>query len=291
MSLVRSGIPRTLPSGVIVGGTDFREFTPQSDWPVGITGYGGSTAIRAVLDESGVGEGNVIQQNTAAAHVGMGIDAYDNIVGVPFEILTRGYIQTASGSGNRMRFGCGPFSLDTGLFDDWDGVLFQSFSNTIRWQGVTILGGAAQATGQTAELDIGDPSGGFNPFYFWLRLRLEASGLNARWRANFTFSDFDSPPAVPGVWDIDETSTGDDAALILAANSIFGWVRSTIGPTQVSDRRMSFLSFSTDPTFTEPPPLPTEVLDQDTVIIPPTVVVDPLQDDWVGLIGSTFETF
>ncbi len=84
---------------------------------------------------------------------------------------------------------------------------------------------------------------------------------------------------------------GDDAALILAANSIFGWVRSTIGPTQISDRRMSFISFSTDPTFTEEPPLPAEVLDQDTAIIPPTVVVDPLQDDWVGLVGSAFETF
>ncbi len=291
MAAVRSGIPREIAPGVFIGATDFREFAGDVGvgWPVGITAYGG-TGNTFVLDESGAGEGIVIQQvETNAAH--MGIDGFDNFVGVPFEVLARGYVETAGGSGIRMRFGTGPFSLNAGNFDDSDFAIFTTFNNSVRMNGGTLIGGGGQADGQTVEINLGTPGGGFDPFYFWVRFRLEAAGANARFRLNFTFSDFDTPPAVPTVWDIDEISAGDDAALVQAVNSVLGWVRSTIGPTQISDRRISFLSFSTDPTFSTPPPLPDETFDQDASAIPPDVIIRNLQGTWVGAEGTPVELF
>ncbi len=284
MASVRSGIPRTISPGVIVGATDFREFSPQADWPSGITGYGGTAGNRDILDESGVGEGNVVAQNDATAHQGMGIDTFDDIVGVPFEVLARGFFDLAGASGDRMKFGVGPFEQAAGAFVGADFAVCHTFNSTLRIFGGTLLA-PGQAAVQTSEIDEGDIGTGV---YFWIRIRVEAIGLNARFRINFTFSAFNNPPAVPTVWDIDDISAGDDAALIVALDSRLGWIRSTIGPTTISDRRMSFISFSTDPTFAEPPPIPSEVFDQDTTIEPPTVIVDPLQDTWVGLTGSAF---
>lgn len=289
MTQVRTGIPR-LVNGNWIGASDFREYAVvPSVVPAGLTFHGTPGTPHGIIDESGAGEGNVFQEQSVNSGQ-LEVDAFFGLQSFG-EWLVRGYAESAAGSGQRVRFAFGPYQMDIPpALDAIDYFLVQSFSNSIRFSGQTIAG-AGQGTGVTSEVNEGDPPGGFAAFYFWMRFRLTDAGSGfSRYQIHFTFSDFDTPPAVPTVWDIDDVSS-QAVEQIAASVARMGWVRTTIGPTQISDRRISYLSFSNDLTFTEPPPLPEEVLDADTVIIPPTVIVDPIQDTWVGVTGSPFQTF
>ena len=59
MSSVRSGIPRTLPSGVIIGATDMREFPVATGVPAGLT-FHGTPGTPQIINLAG--EGNVFEE-------------------------------------------------------------------------------------------------------------------------------------------------------------------------------------------------------------------------------------
>lgn len=280
MAIILSGTFQEPSPGIFIGGSDFSEFAGDvgAGWPAGLRSLGGGNL--AILDESGVGEGIVVQQNdTNAGH--MVIDAFSDIFQFG-EILARVFIEDLALSNTRMKHGTGPLHEASA---ESTFVRMHGFNSEHRIEGWLITPTLDVAL--TSQLNDGVNPAGAGDFYFWLRVRFDdAGGGLTRIRFHTTYSTFDNPPLVPTTWDIDEVSS-QAASQRGPWGTRLGWIRTTIGPTQISDRRLAFISFSTDPD-NFPTPFPSEIIDPATVISPPTVTVDPLQDTWVGLKGSAF---
>ncbi len=273
MAEVVSGVPREISPGISIGGTDWRELAVGLGIPPGISVYSGVTGNIGVIDEGGV-EGLVISQNDSTSpFYAWGIDAYDGLWKDGSEILMRAYVDTVAVSGIRHKIGFGVWNDDAipTVINDYEGVLSSTFNNDFRWHVGSGLGGVGSDTLQSAEINEDDPPGGFVPFYCWLRMRLtdEGAGLT-NIKAHFSFGlDAANSPPQPAVWDINATSLGV-MPQIVGANSHIGFIRTFFGPTQLSDRRWSFFSFSNDP-IASPPPRPDEILDPGSNILAQTI--------------------
>ena len=291
MTVVAGGFPREVSPGIWVGAEDFERFPIATGVPAGLRMWASDPGGSQILDAAD-GEGHVFEQNTTNA-TNLSIDNFEDLFDFG-EILCRIYIDNIAASGQRVKTSPGGriWEITSAYFH----TRFNTFNNSLRFGGL----GNEPIVGTVAEVNSGAP-GGFGPFYCWVRMRYTDAGSNTmRVQINTTYgSAYDNPPGVPVTWDIDEVVAWFPEELGQATagpggswGTRLGWLRTTIGPTQLSNRRMSYFAFSTDPTFTIAPPLPSEVvpLPGTIVTIPSILAVDPLQGTYVGLQGSAYES-
>lgn len=264
--------------GVWRGATTFEEFRANvgdSDWPARLASGGGGN--RTIVDEDPDLEAIAIAQSDA--NMGHAWDLHWSDMFRTGEILIRFYID-AYASGFRVKMGVGP----RGEFSQ-DGTEVQVlvFSNTVR----SAIRRLSDATNHGAGVNHGDldPGSGL-PYYLWCRMRIDdAGGGNFRVRYKITNGDYDTPPD-GSVWDEDVTFAADDVGPWESRIGL--WIRSTAGPTQLSERRVAFYSFTGDPD-TYPLLLTDDVVNDSGIAKPEITAVDPLQATYVGLVGSAFE--
>lgn len=194
------------------------------------------------------------------------------------EVLIRFYID-AYASGARVKMGVGPLGEFSG-----DGAEIQIlvFNNTVRSNIIRKSDAVFVGTG----INHGDmdPGSGL-PYYLWCRARFEdAGGGNTRVRYILTNGDYDTPP--DGLsWDDDVTFAGDQIGPWETRLGL--WWRSTSGPTQQSDRRVAFYSFTGDPD-NFPILTTSDVVNDEGIAQPAILEADPLQGTYVGLRADAF---
>lgn len=263
--------------GVWRGATTFEEFRPDigSGWPDRLASTGGGNF--SIVDENPDLE--AIAASQIDANMGQAWDLKWNDMFRFGEILIRFYID-AYASGSRVKMGVGPLGEFSGQGTE---LQVHVFSNSVR----AVVRRLSDATSHGVSTNYGDldPGSGL-PYYLWARFRLDdAGGGNVRARYRITNGDYDTPPDGT-VWDEDFTFAADGVGPWESRIGL--WIRSTIGPTQQSDRRVAFYSFTGDPDLY--PILTTaDVVNEEGIAKPEITAVDPLQATYVGLVGSAFE--
>ncbi len=259
--------PPTLVSGALIdlgggefaGATNFSEFSVAAGLPAGITQFGiGSTSpvTHAIANDSI--EGNYFSMDghsTASEGYGYGYDAFDNIFEFG-EILTRIFTQwDLPNSGRRSIGGAARINGLIGrpeIGPDFDCLC----------QGLSLNGATFNDNGLYQDAGSGSlPSSGavqesfVSGQWMWLRMRVSENGADDDWIITSWYGSQVDALDISG-------QPGPDSVNLARFRTIFGidalgWANAAFGDG--AEQRISYLSFSTDPTVT-PPPLPATVI-------------------------------
>jgi len=248
-----------LGGGEFAGATNFSEFSVAAGIPTGITQFGISSTspvTHAIANDSI--EGNYFSMDghsTAAEGFGYGYDAFDNVFEFG-EILVR--IRTVFDDSNNGRRSIGGAARMSGLIGrpeispDFDclnqglSLISPVFTDSGLYQdagsGSLPSSGAVQEIFQTGQ-------------WMWLRVRVSQNGTADDWIITAWYGsqvdalDVSGQPAPDSV-NLNRFRT-------ISAVDALGWASAQF--CDGAEQRISYLSFSTDPTVT-PPPLPATVI-------------------------------
>ena len=264
------GPPPTIVSGDLIdlgggefaGATNFSEFSVAGGLPAGITAFGiGSTSPVTHAIANDVIEGNYFSMDghsAAAQAFGYGYDAFDNVFEFG-EILVR--IRTSWDLLNSFRRSIGGAARISGLVGKPSGSPdFTCFTQSLQLNDPTFTdaglynlngNGSVPASGAVQESFVAGQ-------WMWLRIRVSQSIpdpseddwiITSWYGSQVDALDASGQPGPDSVnLDRFRSATGTDA---------LGWA--TADFADGAEQRISFLSFSTDPTVT-PPPLPATVI-------------------------------
>lgn len=274
-----SGVPEQI-NGKWVGFTDFSEFALQAPGaiPAGLTLRGNAfpNAPNSFGIADDVTEGRYLSMaGQDTSQWGISYNAFNNLF-IHGEFLARVWI--ATNTGNRRVLGPGIMSSDAPA--TWDAAVGKIFKRSnVDYEseiGTIINGSGGQVA--TADMKFAEQAG----VWAWCRYQpfegnpaTTDGALLKHWYGDFS--------AEPDGWDVVNGSYTRPVAN--AAAAFLGWVMQAVGNTD--EQRIAFFGFSEDPTVNVVPngenggP-------QSGDIVSPTVTVDPLQDEWVGLEGSAF---
>lgn len=274
-----SGVPEQI-GGKWVGYTDFTEFALQGPGaiPAGLT-LRGNAFPNAPNAFSIVADGTVGRylamtgQDTSGW--GVSLDSFDGLI-LHGEFLARIWI--ATNTGNRRVLG--PMLMNADAPATWDaqiGKIFKRSSIDYESEIGTIIAGSG---GQVNTLDMkqAEQAG----VWVWCRYRTfegnpatTNGALLKHWYGEFE-------DELEG-WEASSISYTRPIATALA--TLLGWGMQAVGNTD--EQRIAYFSFTEDPGIAIAPP-PGGSPPPPGTPDAPTVIVDPLQDRWVGLEGSAF---
>lgn len=260
---LQSGVPSSV-GGVLVGASDFSEFTVSPGLPVGITEYGiGTQSPTAVgidnvpLTPTFSDEGNYFfmtgQGDGSASRWGFGIDSFDGIMEFG-EMLCRIYYNTLTVKNRNNVGAC--MSL-RGLNGQQGG------GADIRWSGGTVFDASVSPPHSAGVISIpaGTATAGFadiqeseqDPEWMWLRIRRTANigdPIEDDWQFTAWYGDITAEPASVDGTVIISSLAGPRGLFAL------GWCAQPF--FTLGDQRIAFLSYSDNPLI-EPPPLPDDI--------------------------------
>ncbi|MGD9631350.1 MAG: hypothetical protein AB7V18_19095 [Pyrinomonadaceae bacterium] len=274
-----------MPSGVAeqingkwVGFTDFTEFALQGPGalPAGLTLRGNAfpnapNSFSVVADVTVGRYFAMAGQDTS--HWGISYDVFDGLV-TQGEFLSRTWI--ATNLGNRRVIGPAMMSTDAPAAHDlFGGHVFKRSNVDFEAEvGFYLNGGGDSAGG--ADMRAAEQAG----VWVWTRWqRLPGNpGTSEGVLIKCWYGDYDTEPAG---WEFMNANFTPNIANL----NRLGWGFNAVG--NADEQRIAFFAFSEDPSVSIVPP-PGGFPSPPGTPGAPTVVVNPLQDRWVGLEGSAF---
>lgn len=256
MGLV-SGVATTV-NGVLVGATDFSEFSRASGLPAGITEYGigvGSPSSVAIRNDPV--EGNYFESLGTfggGGRFGFGLDGFDGQIEFG-ELLARVWINV-----DPTLLGMGPCMCLSGFVGFLDPDM-EAVGGMVRRQGaigqVWDSAGVERGGTTTTFIQVVGPMQEVSqqPEWAWIRVRRTANlavPSEDDWKVTSWFGDFEDEPANPDV-EVDGTDFSPQIRNIAA----IGWFMSS--GTQPGEQRIAFLSYTADPLI-QAPPVPNDLV-------------------------------
>jgi len=248
-----------LGGGEFAGATNFSEFSVAAGLPTGITQFGISSTspvTHAIANDSI--EGNYFSMDghdPTARAFGYGYDAFDNVFEFG-EILAR--IHTVFDDSNNGRRSIGPGARISGLVGrpevspDFD-CLCQGLSlasPTFLDNGLYVDAGSTSLPSSGAVQEIFQTGQ-----WMWLRLRIVENAADDDWIVTAWYGSQSDPLDAGGQPSPDSVNLSRFRTI--SAIDALGWACGEF--CDGAEQRISYLSFSTDPTVT-PPPLPDTVI-------------------------------